>query len=134
MGPRQLGSRSPAASPQPIPIARASHEELPSRTPSPLDDDPFLPLSHRKKRYYESEINDDDSFSSKRALRELQDGSKEIYSKSTTPDQSDRYADSIGRIAEVSSHPMTLVRNKQANPLFTIETRSHISCQISYRL
>lgn len=135
MGPRQLGSRSPAASPQPMPIARPSHEEPRSRTPSPFDEDPFLPLSHRKKRFYESEANDDDSFSSKRGLRELQDGSTEVYSKSTTPDQSDRYKDSSARTAEVihlfSNHETEFAN---AEMYLLLETRSYVPRAVSCRI
>lgn len=101
MGPRHLGSKSPAASPQPLPLDTTADDSQISETPSPIEDDPFLPLSHRKKRYYESEINDDDSFSSKRALRELQDGSTEVYSKAATPEHIDRYGDSHIKTNEV---------------------------------
>lgn len=100
MGPRHLGSKSPAASPQP-PLDNTADDSQISETPSPVEEDPFLPLSHRKKRYYESEVNDDDSFSSKRALRELQDGSTEVYNKVSTPEQTERYGSTTARTAEV---------------------------------
>jgi hypothetical protein len=104
MGPRQLGSKSPAASPQPPRIDTDIQTGLGSQTPSPLDDDPFLPSSYKKKRYYEGELNDDDSFSSKRALRELHDGSTEVHHKAVTPDQADRYSDQSRRAGKKEDH------------------------------
>lgn len=104
MGPRHLGSRSPAASPQPMYLQSqpVTAEATLSRTPSPLnDDDPFMPsTSTSKKRYHNGDPDPDDSFA-KRALRELQDGSTEVYSKSSSSEESESVLQSRTR-SEVS--------------------------------